>query len=94
MFNGMYLADPLTAGSWCARGLALPHLDALPRQRDSLLDHLGQAKGSSSELAEAQQIAATLDPGTVLERVPLCCSRLGTRRSSLDGSQGARCPLR
>jgi DNA-binding SARP family transcriptional activator len=71
MFNGMYLADPLTAGRWCARGLALPHLDALPRQRDSLLDHLGQAKGSSGELAEARQIAATLDTGTVLERMLL-----------------------
>ena len=69
MLNGMYLADPLTAARWCARGLALPHLDALPRQRDSLLDHLGQAKGSSGELAEARQIAATLDPGTVLERM-------------------------
>ena len=61
MLNGMYLADPLTAARWCARGLARPHLDALPRQRDSLLDHLGQAKGSSGELAEARQIAATLD---------------------------------
>jgi DNA-binding SARP family transcriptional activator len=71
LFNGTYLADPLTAGSWCARGLALPHLDALPRQRDSLLDHLGHAKGSSGELAEAERIAAGLDPGTVLERMLL-----------------------
>ena len=71
LFNGMYLADPLSTRSWCARGLALPHLDAFPRQRDNLLDHLGHAKGGSGELVEAQQIAAGLDPGTVLERMLL-----------------------
>ena len=71
LFNGMYLADPLTVRDWCTRGLALPHLDAHPRQRDSLLDHLGQAMGSSGELAEARRIAADLEPGTVLERMLL-----------------------
>jgi len=71
IFSGMYLADPLTARTWCARGLALPHLDAFPRQRDSLLDQLGLAKGSSGELGEARRIAAGLDPGTVLERMLL-----------------------
>ena len=71
LFNGMYLADPLSTRSWCARGLALPHLDAFPRQRDNLLDHLGHAKGGSGELVEAQRIAAGLDPGTVLERMLL-----------------------
>ncbi|HZD02656.1 MAG TPA: BTAD domain-containing putative transcriptional regulator [Actinomycetes bacterium] len=71
ILSGMYLADPLTAHAWCARGLALPHLEAFPRQRDSLLDHLGQAKGSSGELAAARRIAAGLDPGTLLERMLL-----------------------
>ena len=71
IFSGMYLHDPLTARAWCASGLALPHLDAFPRQRANLLDHLGQAKGSSGELAEARRIADSLDPGTVLERMCL-----------------------
>jgi tetratricopeptide (TPR) repeat protein len=53
------------------QGLELPHLEAFPRQRVSLLDQLGQAKGSSGELAEARRIAAGLDPGTVLERMLL-----------------------
>jgi DNA-binding SARP family transcriptional activator len=71
ILSGMYLADPLAAHTWCGRGLALPRLGAFPRQRDSLLDHLGQAKGSSGELAEARRIAAGLGPGTVLERMLL-----------------------
>ena len=71
ILSGMYLADPLTVHTWCTRGLALPHLEALPRQRDSLLDQLGRAKGSSGELAEARRIAAGLGPGTVLERMLL-----------------------
>ena len=71
ILSGMYLADPLAAHTWCARGLALPRLDAFPRQRDGLLDHLGQAKGSSGRLAEAKRIGAGLDPGTVLGRMLL-----------------------
>jgi len=68
---GMYLADPLTARTWIARGLALPRLEAFARQHDNLLDHLGHAKGSSGELSEARRIAADLGPGTVLERMLL-----------------------
>jgi hypothetical protein len=71
IFSGMYLHDPLTACAWCAWGLALPRLDAFPRQRASLLDQLGQAKGSSGELTEARRIADSLDPGTVVERMCL-----------------------
>lgn len=71
LFHGVYLTDPLTARRWCTRGLALPQLDAHPRQRASLLDQLGQAAGSSGELAEARRIAADLDRGTVLERMLL-----------------------
>ena len=71
LLSGIYLADPGTAQAWCARALALPHLDAFPRQRDSLLDQLGHAKGSSGELAEARRVAAGLEPGTVLGRM-LC----------------------
>jgi hypothetical protein len=41
------------------------------RQRDNLLDHLGLATGSSGKLAEARQIAASLDHGTLLERMLL-----------------------
>lgn len=71
IFSGMYLQDPLTARAWCAWGLALARLDAFPRQRASLLDQFGQAKGSSGELTEAQRIADSLDPGTVVERMCL-----------------------
>jgi DNA-binding SARP family transcriptional activator len=71
ILSGMYLTDPPTAHTWCSRGLALPRLDALPRQRDALLDHIGQAKGSSGQLVEARRIAEDLDPGTVLERMLL-----------------------
>ena len=71
LLSGIYLADPLTAHAWCTRALALPHLDAFPRQRASVLDHLGLAKGSSGELDKARRIAAALDPGTVLERMLL-----------------------
>jgi hypothetical protein len=71
VFSGMYLADPLTARTWCASGLALPRLEAFPRQRDFLLDHLGLVQGGSGALAEARRIAAGLDPGTVLERMLL-----------------------
>jgi DNA-binding SARP family transcriptional activator len=71
IFSGMYLHDPLTARAWCAWGLALPRLDAFPRQRASLLDQLGQAKGSGGELTEARRIAGSLDPGTVVERMCL-----------------------
>jgi DNA-binding SARP family transcriptional activator len=71
ILSSIYLADPLTAHAWCARALALPHLDAFPRQRASVLDHLGLAKGSKGELDQARRIAATLDSGTVLERMLL-----------------------
>lgn len=71
LLSGIYLTDPHTAQAWCARALALPHLEAFPRQRDSLLDQLGHAKGSSGELAEARRVAASLEAGTVLERM-LC----------------------
>jgi hypothetical protein len=37
----------------------------------TLLDQIGQAKGSSGELAEARRIAAGLGPDTVLERMLL-----------------------
>lgn len=69
--SGIYLADPRTAAAWCERALALPYLEALPTQRDNLLDHLGHARGSGGALDEARQIAARLDPGTVLERLLL-----------------------
>ena len=95
ILSGMYLADPLTAHTWCTRGLALPHLEALPRQRDSLLDQLGRAKGSSGELAEARRIAAGLGPGTVLERMLLYWSGDWEQsRGSLGGGRGPRCQLR
>lgn len=71
LLSGTYLDDPLTARAWCAQGLALPHLDAFPRQRDNLLDHLGLATGSGGKLAEARRIAASLDHGTLLERMLL-----------------------
>ena len=71
LLSGTYLDDPLTARTWCAQGLALPNLDVFPRQRDSLLDHLGLATGSGGKLAEARRIAASLDQGTVLERMLL-----------------------
>lgn len=71
LLSGTYLDDPLTARAWCAQGLALPHLDAFPRQRGNLLDHLGLATGSGGKLAEARQIAASLDHGTLLERMLL-----------------------
>lgn len=71
ILSGMYLADPLTAHTWCSRGLALQQLDALPRQRDGLLDHMGQAKGSSGQVKQARRIAEDLDAGTVLERMLL-----------------------
>jgi len=71
LLSGTYLDDPLTARTWCAQGLALPHLDAFPRQCDNLLDHLGLAKGSGGELAEARRIAASLGHGTLLERMLL-----------------------
>jgi DNA-binding SARP family transcriptional activator/tetratricopeptide (TPR) repeat protein len=69
ILSGTYLADPRTADTWCTTGLALSRLEAFPRQRDSLLDHLGQAKGCSGELTEARRIAAGLGPDTVLERM-------------------------
>jgi hypothetical protein len=69
ILSGVYLADPRTAHSWCAWGLALPRLEAFPRQRGNLLDHLGQAMGSGGELAQARRIAADLEPDTVLERM-------------------------
>ncbi|HZD68734.1 MAG TPA: hypothetical protein VFA45_07395, partial [Actinomycetes bacterium] len=71
IFSGVYLADPSTAAAWCARGLALAHLEAFPRQRDSLLDQLGQAKGAAGDLDQARRIADGLDAGTVLERLLL-----------------------
>jgi DNA-binding SARP family transcriptional activator len=71
LFSGTYLDDLLTARTWCVQGLALPHLDAYPRQRDSLLDHLGLATGSGGKLDEARRIAASLDQGTLLERMLL-----------------------
>jgi tetratricopeptide (TPR) repeat protein len=71
LLSGTYLADPLTARTWCSRALARQRLQALRRQHDSLLDQLGQAKGSSGELTEARQIAAGLGPGTVLGRMLL-----------------------
>jgi DNA-binding SARP family transcriptional activator len=71
IFSGIYLADPRTAAAWCARALALAHLEAFPRQRDSLLDQLGQAKGATGDLDQARRTADGLDPGTVLERMLL-----------------------
>ena len=71
LLSGMYLADPLTSRTWCTRILGLQRLQALPRQYDSLLDQLGQAQGSSGELGKARQIAASLGPGTVLDRMLL-----------------------
>jgi hypothetical protein len=68
IFSGIYLHDPLTARAW---GLALPRLDAFPRQRANLLDHLGQARGNSGDLTEARRIADSLGPGTVVERMCL-----------------------
>jgi DNA-binding SARP family transcriptional activator/ATP/maltotriose-dependent transcriptional regulator MalT len=71
LLSGIYLADPAAAEAWCSRALALPYLEAFPRQRDNLLDHLGHARGSSGRLDEARRIAEGLDPGTVLERLLL-----------------------
>ena len=71
LLSGTYLADPRTAEAWCAWALALPRVEAFPRQRDNLLDQLGQAKGSTGELADARRIAEGLDLGTVLERMLL-----------------------
>jgi AAA ATPase domain len=71
IFSGIYLADPSTAATWCARGLVLAHLEAFPRQRDNLLDQLGQAKGTTGDLDQARRVADGLDPGTVLERLLL-----------------------
>jgi DNA-binding SARP family transcriptional activator/tetratricopeptide (TPR) repeat protein len=69
--SGIHLADPNAAAAWAARGLALPQLEAFPRQRDNLLDHLGLAKGSLGDLREARRTAEGLEPGTVLERMLL-----------------------
>jgi ATP/maltotriose-dependent transcriptional regulator MalT len=71
IFSGIYLADPCTAADWCAQGLAVAHLEAFPRQGDSLLDQLGQAKGANGDLEAARRIAGGLDPGSVLERMLL-----------------------
>ena len=63
----------------------------LPRQRASLLDQLGQAKGSGGELTEARQIAGSLDPGTVVEQdVPVLVREIGAGRGSLDRQAGDR----
>ncbi|HKE98854.1 MAG TPA: BTAD domain-containing putative transcriptional regulator [Actinomycetes bacterium] len=69
VLSGSYLADPRTAEAWCAAALELPHLRAFPRQRDNLLDQLGQALGDAGALADARRIAGGLDPGSVLERM-------------------------
>src|SRR4029450_3983924 len=60
---------PRPAEDWCAAALELPHLRAFPRQRDNLLDQLGQALGDAGALADARRIAGGLDPGSVLERM-------------------------
>jgi DNA-binding SARP family transcriptional activator len=94
ILSGIYLADPLTAHAWCARALALPHLDAFPRQRASVLDHLGLAEGSRGELGKARQIAAALDPGTVLERMLFYWSGEWERSEAAwaaAGDRDARC---
>jgi hypothetical protein len=91
LLSGTYLDDPLTARTWCAQGLALPHLDVFPRQRDNLLDQLGLATGSSGNLAEARQIAREPRPRhSAGADAALLVRGMGAGRRGLDNGRRPR----
>jgi DNA-binding SARP family transcriptional activator len=69
LHHTMYLGRPVEAAAWCRRGLALPGLKRLPRQRISLLDQLGLAVGMAGHLDQAQTIADELGPDAVVGRM-------------------------
>ncbi len=68
LFSTAYLNDPRTAEHWCRRGLALPRLDLLVRQRDDLIDSLALACGVQGNLDAARRLAAELAPDAVVHR--------------------------
>jgi tetratricopeptide (TPR) repeat protein len=66
--GNVYLLDPVSAETWCRRGLAQPRFDTLTRPHEGVSDQLVYALASMGELVAAHDTASRLPVDAVSKR--------------------------
>ena len=71
LLGNVYLLDPVTAESWCRRGLGQRRFASVAVAHASVTDHLGYALASTGRMAEAREVADGLPADALTRRLLL-----------------------